>query len=141
MLRDGLADADVGATAGAVAKVGAAGLIEEILTLGRGAWACAALEPTVSRVTLTAATAHTATATAAIAAPGLLRMLSHFQLIASENLANHAESAREATRRRYATASSAWEQQWFKTCSRSSGGSGASGSRRENAAGRSAPCP
>jgi hypothetical protein len=76
----------------------------------------------------------------AITAPRWARMpsqLSH--LIADENLVNHIESARRVTRRRYATASSSVEVQLLNTCSRSSGGSGASGSKRENAAGRSAP--
>ena len=77
--------------------------------VARAAWACAAWEPAkVSSVTLTAATTHTATAAAAIAAPGWARMLAQLTcLIARENLANHVDSARRATRRRYATASSA----------------------------------
>lgn len=96
----------------------------------------------MSIMTLTAATTHSATATAAIATPGLARML--FQLtclIACENRATHIDSACRTTRRRYATASSAVEVQRLRACSRSFGGSGASGSRRENAAGRIAPHP
>jgi hypothetical protein len=96
----------------------------------------------VSNVTLTAAATHTATATTATAQPGLARML--FQLAclsARENRASQIRSARRATRLRYATASSAVEVHRFRTCSRSSWGSGASGSRRKNAAGRIAPHP
>lgn len=93
-------------------------------------------------MTVTATATHSTTAAVAIAAPGLSRMLSQLtHLIAGENLASHIDSARLATRRRYATASSALEEQRVRTCSRSSGGSGASGSRRENAAARCAPCP
>ena len=95
----------------------------------------------MSIVTITAATAHTATAAVAIAAPGLARMLSHLQLTSSEKRANHVGLASRATDRRYATTSSAVDEQRLKTCFRSSGGSGASGSNRENAAERSAPCP
>ena len=96
----------------------------------------------MSNVALTAATTHIATATAATATPGLARMLLQLAcLIARENRANHIHSARRTTRRRYATASSAVEVQRLRTCSRSSWGSGASGSRRENAAGRIAPHP
>ena len=95
---DGLAAADVGAVAVAGA---AAGLLEEVPALVWAAWACAAREPVgwaawacaarepakVSSVTLTAATTHTATAVAAIATPGLARMLSQLtRLIACENL-------------------------------------------------------
>ena len=144
---DGLA-ADEGAVA-----VGVAGLLEWIATLvwvgwgcgapESGVWASAAREPAkVSIVTLTAATTHTATAAAATAAPGWARMLLQLAcLIARENRANHIHSAWRATRRRYATASSAVEVQRLRTCSRSSWGSGASGNRRENAAGRIAPHP
>ena len=96
----------------------------------------------VSIVTLTAASTHTATAAAAIAIPGLARMpLQLTCLIARESRANQIRSARRTTRRRYATASSAVEVHRRRTCSRSSCGSGASGSRRENAAGRIAPQP
>jgi hypothetical protein len=96
----------------------------------------------MSSVALTAATAHTAMAAAAATAPGLGRMLSQLaRLIAGENLANHAGSARRATCRRYATASWSLEEQLLRTCSRSSGGSGASGSRPKSAAGRRAPGP
>ena len=147
---DGLAVADLGAVAVAGTT---AGLLAEVPALVCAAWACAVREPVgwavwtcaakepakVSSVTLTAAASHTTTATAAIATPGLARML--FQLTSLIACENHVHSARRATRRRYATASSAVEVQRLKTCSRSSGGSGASGSRRENAAGRSAPHP
>ena len=99
------------------------------------------LDPaTTSSVMLTAATIHSATAKAPIAAPELARMLSHLQLVASENRANHVHSARQATDLRYAAASSLVEEHRFRTFFLSSGGSGAEGSRRENAAGRSAPC-
>jgi hypothetical protein len=79
-----------------------AGPLEEILKLGWAGWACAAREPSkASSVTLTAATTHTAAATVAIAAPGLLRMPSQLTLlIACENLANHVDCARRATLRR-----------------------------------------
>jgi hypothetical protein len=51
----------------------------------------------VSSVTLTAATAHAATATAAIAIPGLARTLAQLRcLIADVNAANHLDSARRA---------------------------------------------
>jgi len=94
----------------------------------------------MSSVTLTAVTAHTTTAAAAIATPGLARMLLQLTcLIARGNLENQIHSACRTTRRRYATASSAVEVHRLKTCSRSPWGSGASGSRRENAAGRIAP--
>ena len=96
----------------------------------------------MSNVTLTAAMTQTTTAVAAIDTPGWARILAQLTcLIACENLANPIDSARRTTRRRYATASAAAEVQTLKTCSRSSRGSGASGSRRENAAGRSAPHP
>ena len=42
----------------------------------------------------------------------------------ARTIANHIASARRATRRRYATASSAGEVQRLRTCSRSSGGAG-----------------
>ena len=110
---------------------------------GPGVWASAAREPVkVSSVTLTAATTHTATAAAAIATPGLARMLLQLAfLIPREIRANHTRFARRDTRWRYATASSAVEVQSLRTCSRSSWGSGASGNRRKNAAGRMAPHP
>jgi hypothetical protein len=93
-------------------------------------------------MTLTAATTHTATAATAIARPGWARMrLQLTCLIARENRANHIRSACRTARRRYATASSAVDVQRLSTCTRSSSGSGASGSRRENAAGRIAPHP
>jgi hypothetical protein len=150
---DGLAAADV-ATADVAGPT--AGLPEEGPTPVRAARAGTALGLVVwiaradaargpanmSSVMLTAATTHTATATTAIAIPGLARMLAQLKfLIAGENLANHIDSAWRTARRRYATASLVVEVQQLNTCSRSSGGSGASGSRRENAAGRSAPHP
>ena len=109
---DGLAVADVGPVAVAGA---AAGLLAEVPTrvwaaracaarepVGWITWACAARGPAkVSSVTLTAATTHTATAVAAITAPGLARMLSQLtRLIAGENIASHVDSARRTTRRR-----------------------------------------
>jgi hypothetical protein len=91
---------------------------------------------------LTAATAQTAMAAAAATAPGLARMLSQLtRLIGCEKRANRAGSAPRATCRRYATASSALEEQLLRTCSRSSGGSGASDTRPKSAAGRRAPGP
>ena len=55
----------------------------------------------MSIVTLTAATSHTATATAATATPGWARMLLQLaSLAARENRANHIRSAWRATRRR-----------------------------------------
>jgi len=143
----GLAEADVGVVTGAVEVTrGAAGPLTDALMLGRVSRARAALRPPkVSSVTLTAATTHTATAMVATAAPGLARMLSQrARLIACANIAdiaNHLDPARRTTRRRYATASSAVAEQRLNTCSRSSAGSGASGSRRERAAGRRAPLP
>jgi len=96
----------------------------------------------VSSVTLTAATTQTATAVVAIATPGLARMLFQLtRLIACQKIVNHVGSACRTTRRRYATASSSVETQQLMTCSRSSGGSGASGSRPERAVGRSPPRP
>jgi hypothetical protein len=148
---DGLAAADLGAVA-----VAAAGLLEEVATLVWVAWACATREPVVwvvwaaaarepakaSIVTLTAATTHTATATTATATPGLARMLLQLAcLIIRENRVNHIHFAWRATRRRYATASSAVEVQRLRTCSRSSWGSGASGNWRKSVAGRIAPHP
>jgi len=48
---------------------------------------------------LTAATAHQATATAAIAIPGSARMLARLRcLIADVNAVNHMDSARRVTR-------------------------------------------
>jgi len=135
---DGLAAADVGAVA-----VAAAGLLEEVATPVRVTWACAAREPMrMIIVTLTAATTHAVTATVAIAAWGLaLTLLQLTCLIVRESRPNHIHFACRATRRRYATASSAVEVQRLRTCSRSSWGNGASGSRRENTAGRIAPHP
>ncbi len=97
----------------------------------------------MSIVTLTAAaTTHIATATTATAQPGLARMLLQLAcLSACENRASQIRSARRATFLRYATACSAAEVHRFRTCSRSSGGRGASGNRRKNAAGRIAPHP
>ena len=93
-------------------------------------------------MTLTAAKTHTVTATAAVTVPALTPMLSQLTLlIACENLASHVDSARWATRRRSSTALAAVEEQRLRTCSRSSPGSGASGSRPKSAAGRSAPGP
>ena len=109
---DGLTAADVGAVALAWT---AAGLLEEVPALVGAAWACVAWEPVgwagwacaawepvkVSSMTLTAVTAHTATAMVAIAAPGWVRMLAQLtRLIACENSAAHVDSARRTTRRR-----------------------------------------
>jgi hypothetical protein len=133
--------------------VAAAGLLGEVATLAWVAGACAARVPvvwataarepaTVSTVTHTAATTHTATAATAIATPGLDRVLLQLACLTTREIrATHIRSARRTTRRRYATASSAVEVQRLRACSRSSGGSGASGNRRENAAGRIAPHP
>lgn len=96
----------------------------------------------MSSVTLAAAATHAATATATIARPGLARMLPQvICLIARENVVNHIDSARRTTRQRYATASCVVEVQLLRIWSRSSEGSWAGGSRRENADGRSAPQP
>ena len=98
--------------------------------------------PNVSSMTLTAAATHSAMATAAVTVPALAPMLSQLTpLIAGEILANHVGSARRATRLRSSTALSAVEEQRLRTCSRSSRGSGASGTRPKSAAGRSAPGP
>jgi hypothetical protein len=146
MVADGPVVLDPGAAAGAGGPARLAGKAPALawapLTVpDRPACAYAAWEPAkVSSVTLTAATTHTVTAAAAIAAPGWARMLAHLTcLIARANLANHIDSARRATLRRYATAPLAGEVQRLRTCSRSSGGSGANGSRRKKAAGRSVP--
>ncbi len=68
----------------------------------RGAWAWAAWEPgKVSSVTLTAATTHSATAAAAIAGPGLARMLAQLTVGSpARTSADHIDSARRTTRRR-----------------------------------------
>ena len=113
---------------GLAAGVGAAaGLLGEVATLAWVAWACAAPEPVVwaaaarepakvSRVTHTAATTHTAIATAAIATPGLARMLLQLAfLMVRDNRADHILFARRATRRRYATPSSVVEAQRPRT--------------------------
>jgi hypothetical protein len=93
-------------------------------------------------VTLTAATTHIATATTATVTPGLARMLLQLACLAAREIRpNHIRFARRTTWRRYVTASSAVEVHRFRTCFRSSWGSGVSGSRRENAAGRIAPHP
>lgn len=126
---DGLAAADAGAVAVAVA-----GLPEWVamlawvgwgcVALESGVWATAAREPAKVSVTLTAATTHTATAAAAIATPGWARMLPQLAcLIVRENRANQIHCAWRAIRRRYATASLAVEVQRLSTCSRSSWGS------------------
>ena len=86
---------------------------------------------------LTAAATHTVTATVAIAAPGLARILPQLRCLSASE--NQVGSARRASRRRYAAGSALVEVQRFSTCARSSGGSGASGSKWENAAGRSGP--
>ncbi len=106
MVRDGPAEADVGAVRGAIEVMAcAAGLLPEVLELGRVSRARATWElAKMSDVTLTAATTHTATAMVAIAVPGLARMLSQLaRLIACEtsaNIANHVDSAWRTTRRR-----------------------------------------
>jgi hypothetical protein len=137
------------------AALATAGLLEEVAALVWVARAGAAREPVVVAwasaarmplrviiVTLTAAAIQTATATTAIATPGWARMLPQLAcLIAIENRASQIRSARRATRRRYATASSAVEVHRLRTWSRSSLGNEASGRRRENAAGRMAPHP
>jgi len=57
----------------------------------------------------------------------------------SANIANHFDSARRIVRRWRATASCAVAEQQIQTRFRSCGGSGASGSRPERAAGCIAP--
>ena len=97
---DGLAAADVGAF---VLAWTAAGSLEEVPALGWAAcWACAAWEPAkVNRMAVTAAATHIVTAVAAIAGPGLARIvLQRTRLIACENAATHVDSARRITRRR-----------------------------------------
>jgi hypothetical protein len=55
----------------------------------------------VSSVTITAAASHSATAVAAIAAPGLARILSQLsRLTVRESSANQVDFARRTTRRR-----------------------------------------
>src|SRR5580692_117859 len=104
-------------------------------------WACATGDPAkVSNVTMMAPASHSATAAAAIAGPGLARMLS--QLIhwtARADSPAQVESACRTTRRRYATASSVVEEHRRRTLARSSGGSGGSGTRPDRTVGRSAP--
>ena len=147
-LGDGLPAADVGAV---TVVWTTAGLLEEIPALVWAAWACVARAPVgwacaawapakVSSVTITAAATHTATAVVAIATPGLARMPFQLtRLIACENIGVQVDSARRITRRRYAAASSEVEEQRLTTLSRSSAGSGASGSRPERTVGRSEP--
>jgi hypothetical protein len=109
---DGLAAADVGAVAGAWM---AAGSPEEVPALGWVTWACVVYEPLgwaslacaawepakVSRMAVTAAATHIVTAVAAIAGPGLARIVPQLtRLIACEKAAAHVDSARRTTRRR-----------------------------------------
>jgi hypothetical protein len=150
---DGLAAAEVEVLALAGATDG---LLEELPALAAGAgvraarelarrvgWAYAACEPAkASSATPTAAMTHSPTAPTTIALPGWARIPDQLRcLIVGETLVDQIDPARRATRQRYATASSVVEVQQLKTWSRSSGGSGASGSSRENADGRSAPQP
>lgn len=91
-------------------------------------------------MTITAVATHTAMAAAAIAAPGLARMLPQLtRLITCDDSATQVDSARETTRRRLATASSASEKQRSRTSFLSSGGSAGSGIKPERMVGRSAP--
>jgi hypothetical protein len=129
---------DLRAVAGVLTLVvAAAGLVAGALTLGLVTWAWAECEPlNMSRVTVTAAKTHSPTARAAIAAPGLLRILCHLiSLIASAKLACRTCSAL----RRYMGVSGVVGEQSLMTSSRSPAGGTASGSRPDSAAGRSAP--
>jgi hypothetical protein len=94
-----------------------AGLLEDVWASGRASWAWAGLEPAnVSITTLTAATTHSAMATAAVTVPGLAPMLSQFTfLVACEILANHVGTARRAIWRRSSTAFSVVEEQRLRT--------------------------
>jgi hypothetical protein len=119
--------------------VTATGLLDWDLTLGRPAGVPEAWEPVkASRVILMAntTTAHAATITVAVVDRRPFHLAS---LITYEIRAGHAFSARRATRRRYATASAASEEQRDSTCSRSPEGRGASGVSADNAAGRRPP--
>ena len=135
---DGRAEADARVAAGTGAWVVAgAGLVAGALPLGPAPWAWAEWEPArASSVTITAATTHSTTAAAAIAAPGLLRILSHrIAPSASEKLAGRTRSVL----RRYMGVSGVVGEQSFMTSSRSPAGGTASGSSPDSAAGRSAP--
>jgi hypothetical protein len=107
MVGTGFAEAGVGVVSGVVAvTTGAAGLLTDALMLGRiSRLRAAELRPAnATSVTVTAATTQTAIAVAAIADPGLARMLAQLaRLIACRNIANvanHVDSARRTTRRR-----------------------------------------
>lgn len=89
----------------------------------------------MSSATTTAATIHSMTAREAIAAPGLLRMLSHLiVLIASEKLAGRARSVL----RRYMGVSGVVGEHSFMTSSRSPAGGSGIGGRPDSVAERSA---
>ena len=117
--------------------VAAAGLVAGRLTAGLAVWAWAEREPlNTSRATLTTATTHSTTAPAAIAAPGLPRILPHLKsLIVSAKLACRTRSAL----RRYMGVSGVFGEQSSITSSRSPAGGAASGSSPDSNAGRSAP--
>ena len=96
----------------------------------------------MSSTTLTAATAHTTMATAAVTVPALAPRLSQLTfLTARENLQDHVGSASWATRRRSSSGFSEVKEQPLRTCSFRPPGGEASGSRPKSAAGRSAPGP
>lgn len=138
---DGRAEADARVAAGTGAwVVAAAGLVAGVLTLGSAGRAWAEWGPVrVRSRTLTTATSHSTTAMAAIAVPGLLRILPHLiAVIASEKLVGRTCSAL----RRYMGVSGVVGEQSFMTSSRSPAGGTASGcrsaSRPDSAAGRTA---
>jgi tetratricopeptide (TPR) repeat protein len=128
-------------TAGAVAVAAAVALLDVRPASGRTGRARAGCEPAkVSTETVTAATVHTTTAAVATAGPGLTRGRAHRgSLIALARRVSHTRGGRRVIGGRSSSASGAPDEHSGRTCSRSSGGSGASGSRAENA-GRSASC-
>ena len=136
IFRDAFAGGENDMMAGAVAEV----LLDEGLGSGRTGRARAGWEPAkVSTVTPAAATTHTTTATVAMTAPDLAPILSdHASLIALKRRVNRTDSACHVIRR-CAAASGVPDEHSRRICSRSSAGSGASGSRSENAARRSVP--
>ena len=122
MVGDGLADGGCGGRRGRGGRRTPRGArwrlsraeIRDGEPVGRAAWACAAWEPAkVSSVTLTAATTHTATADGGDRRSGIGpdAVPAHPPDRLARMLANHVDSARRTTRRRYATASSAVEVQ------------------------------
>ena len=109
----------------------------------RWPWAASALTPcspvTVTIVALTAATIHTATAAAAVALPGLARILLQLSRprIRRRPRGPSAAASRASLPRDAAVALAVARS---SIGSRSPAGSSASGSRRDSISGRSAPC-